>query len=323
LFWILAIACILLILFTVGLLYAYRTCFYASPNPKEDPYCVLIGRQYLEVKERIYASTRRMDDAPCQWVETTSFDGLKLRGRYYHTQDNAPILLLFHGYRSMTLRDSAGGYYLGKLLGFNILAVDQRCHGNSQGHTIGFGILERRDCLSWINFILDNYGKDSKIILSGLSMGAATVLLASELDLPKNVLCIMADCPYSSADEIIRKVSRDRGIPDDLAYPFINLSARLFGRFHLTASSAKDAVKHAKIPILLFHGEDDRFVPCEMSRKIYANCNSRAELHTFPGAGHGLCYIVDPVGYEKTTIAFLETIPELEAFLKESINTSR
>ena len=96
--------------------------------------------------------------------------------------------------------------------------------------------------------------------------------------------------------------------PAALIYPFVKLSARLLAHFHLEESSAIDAVGKSKVPILLLHGEADDFVPCEMSRKIYAAAPSGSKLVTIPDAGHGLCYMVDPGRYEEATRDFVDTI---------------
>lgn len=291
--------------------YAYRVAFFAKENHQTDPYELLHGDQYRQVADAIFASTRRMEKVPYESVSLTAWDGIRLAGRYYHFKDNAPVEILMHGYRSCALRDCSGGHYLAEKMGFNALVVDQRAHGDSEGTTITFGIKERLDLMDWIGFVNDRTGGKQPIILSGLSMGAATVLCAAELELPGNVVAIIADSPYSSAKEIICKVCRDDKLPDKLAWPFVSLGAWLFGGFSPTRCSAYEAVTQAKVPILLLHGEDDRFVPCEMSRKIAANCASRCELVTFPYAGHGLGYMVDPWGYERAVYAFLLTIPQL------------
>ena len=298
-------------------LYTYIECFYSPAKQKNDPYEKIEGEQYSDVFDNMLAITRIMDKASSEEVSITSYDGLKLKGRYYHTNDGAPVQLLFHGYRSHALRDCAGAYILAKKMGFNVLAVDQRAHSKSCGRVITFGICERFDCVSWTHYVNERF-PDSPMILGGLSMGAATVLMASELDLPENVTCIIADCPYSSPKAIIRRVCRDRGIPDTLAYPFIRIGARLFGVFSLEGCSAETAVRHAKVPILLIHGEDDRFVPCEMSRRIHRSCAALSQLHTFPYAGHGLCYMTDPLRYEKITTRFLWNIPALRPHMEQS-----
>lgn len=300
------------------LLYAYRTCFYAPKNRNEDPYAMFPGRQYRAAYESIAACTRIMDKAACEWVQITSFDGLALKARCYPGKPGSPVLILFHGYRSAALRDCSGSYILGQKLGFSVLAVDQRAHGASDGTVISFGILERHDCQSWAEYAAERFGSQAPILLAGISMGAATVLMASELPLPESVAGILADCPYSAPAAIIRKVCRDRKLPEKLLFPFIRASARLLGHFRLEGATALDAVQKARHPILLLHGEDDRFVPCDMSRKIHAACASPARLSTFPGAGHGLCYITDPIRYEAECVRFLYSLPAVRPYLEGS-----
>ena len=311
----------ILLLVILICIYCFHTCFYAPKNRKEDPYALLDGEQYAVLSEGIFHCTRRMEEAECTYVDTRSFDGLKLCGRYYHHADGAPTMILFHGYRSMALRDSAGGYILGKKLGFNVLAVDQRAHGRSEGRVITFGIRERKDCLSWIRFVNDRSSTDAPVIISGLSMGAATVLMASDLELPDNVAGIIADCPYASPAGIIRKVATDLNFPSRLVYPFIKLSALVFGGFRLEEADALRSVKNAGAPILLLHGEDDRFVPCQMSLDIANNAAEGCKLYTFPDAGHGLCYTTDPERYERICIEFLASQPQLQGHMMQNSYT--
>ena len=310
-----AAAVILILLFS---LYTYKICFHAPKNHTEDPYHIPDSEQYKNVGERMNGITRIMESAECEFITITAWDGNTLSGRFYEYYPSAPMLLVFHGYRSSTLRDCAGGFALGQKLGFNVLAVDQRSHGKSTGRVITFGIRERYDCLDWIAYVNNRFGAETPIILSGISMGAATVLMASELNLPQNVAGIMADCPYSSPADIICKVAGEIGYPPKLAYPLIRLGARIYGGFRVTECTAVDAVRKATVPILLIHGEDDRFVPCDMSREIYENCKEVAQLHTFPGAGHGLCYISDPRRYERICVDFLWSLKPLPPFLEKS-----
>lgn len=300
--------------------YSYRICFHSPKRRKPEDLELHIpkGEQYEAVRDRMLAAAKRMQDAPCQWFSIQSHDHRTLWARYYENRPDAPVMLFFHGYRGHCCRDCAGGFAIAKKLGFNILAVDQRSHGRSDGRVITFGIRERQDCLRWIQWIKEKFGTETPIILSGVSMGAATVLMASELELTDSVSCILADCPYSTPSAIIRKVSRDVGYPDKIAYPFILLGAGIFGGFRLNECSAVAAVKNAKVPILLIHGEDDRFVPCDMSREIRAGCEDRIQLHTFPDAGHGLSYLTDPRRYEKICVDFLWQLPALENHLQRS-----
>jgi len=292
--------------------YAYSISFYAPKHRRVSPDAPLLGEQYAAVSENIFRISGIMQRYPFEEVTVESFDGTKLYGRYYHFKDNAPVELLFHGYRSHPYRDCSGGHALARKMGFNALVVDQRAHGNSGSRTICFGIKERMDCLYWVRYLNDRFGSDTPVILSGLSMGAATVLMSASLELPKNIACIIADSPYSAPSAIIEKVCKDRHYPVGLCRPFLHLGALIYGGFLLNSCTAKDSVRKSQVPVLLIHGEADHFVPCEMSLEIAANCASRVEVATFPDAGHGLCYMTDPIRYETVVCNFLRTIPMLE-----------
>ncbi|MBQ8823377.1 MAG: alpha/beta hydrolase [Lachnospiraceae bacterium] len=300
---------VLLVAYVLTISYvSYRIAFQAPKRREGDGPPTPGGPQYPQYKETIDRCIWEIMDRPYESVSISSFDGLKLSGRYYHVADGAPFQIQFHGYKSSGYVDFCGGTKLAIKLGYNVLVVDQRSHGKSEGKTITFGVKERRDCLGWIDYVLQRFGQDTKIVLAGISMGAATVLMASQEKLPANVKGIMADCPYSSPKEIICKVGRELHFPLILLYPFIKLGARVFGGFALEESSAVEAVKNAKVPILLIHGEADGFVPCEMSHAIKATGGDIVELHTFPEATHGMSYMVDAKRYEEITINFLERI---------------
>jgi fermentation-respiration switch protein FrsA (DUF1100 family) len=150
----------------------------------------------------------------------------------------------------------------------------------------------------------EHFGPDAKIILTGISMGASTVLMAAGSPLPSQVKGVLADCGFSTARDIIQKVVRQLKLPPKLVYPFIRLGARLYGGFDPDSYSALEAVKTATLPIIFFHGDNDAFVPCEMSREMYDACPTRKALITIPGAGHGLDYAVDPQKYLATLREF-------------------
>ncbi len=307
---ILMILIFLLLLILIISYISYRMAFYAPKRVDPDAVPMPVGEQYDKQRPGIAKSVDEMLARPFEPVSIISHDGRKLYGRYYHVADNAPVQIFFHGYKSTAILDCCGGSKLAAKLGQNAIVVDQRSHGKSEGTAITFGILERKDCLSWISYAITRFGPNVKIILSGLSMGAATVLMAADLDLPDNVIGIIADCPYSSPRNIIQKVCGDMHLPATLMYPFVKLGARLFAGFHLEESSALTAVTQTDIPILLIHGEDDRFVPCDMSREIHKSCTSPIVFETIPGAGHGLSYMVAPEKYEEVTIKFIKSVLE-------------
>ena len=287
--------------------YAYRIAFY-SPKKGRDIIHSPRGSQYDAYREEMSRIFNQLSERPCEFVTVLSQEGLRLSGRYYHVRDGAPLDIGFHGYRGTAIRDFCGGTEISFAAGHHVLLVDQRAHGASEGDTITFGVEERRDCLDWVRYACARFGADRPILLYGVSMGAATVLMAAGLELPANVRGIIADSPYSTPEAIIRKVCRDLHLPDRVCYPILARSAARFGRFRLSDGSAVEAVRHAKVPILLIHGEDDRFVPCEMSREILDACASDAARHTFPGAGHGLSYVTDPERYTHLVLQFFEQV---------------
>lgn len=314
------ICCTVTVLILAVCFYIYLVAFYSPRRKRDYLNTPLQGEQYEIVSEHIDRMTGIMQRIPCQTVAIESFDGSRLYGRYYHMRDGAPVEILFHGYRSSAFRDCSGGHALSRKMGFNALVVDQRAHGDSEDSTISFGVKEHKDCLYWVKYVNQRFGVETPIILSGLSMGAATVLMAAGLDLPENVACILADSPYSTPSAIIEKVCADLHYPVALCRPFIHLSAFLFGRFRLNGCTAKTAIAASKVPVLLIHGENDRLVPCSMSFEIAQCCGSDVTVHTFPGAGHGLSYLTDPVRYEKVVYDFLMTIPKIAGKIADSFH---
>ena len=296
---------VLALMLAAAVCWAYGTAFYA-PKKRKDVYDLPKGEQYERHREQMLSLIRKLEALPFEPVTITARDGTWLEGRYYHLRDGAPLQIELHGYRGAGSRDFCGGNALARSMGHNTLVVDQRAHGKSGGHTITFGIREREDCLLWAEYAAKRFGADTPIFLSGVSMGAATVLMAAELPLPGNVCGIVVDSPYSSPAAIIRKVCQDAGLPVRMAMVLVRLGARLLGGLSLTEADALRAVERTDIPILLIHGEDDRFVPCSMSREIYARCAGPAFLETFPDAGHGLSYMEEPRRYERIVRTFTE-----------------
>ena len=277
----------------------FRHAFYAPPRKPRDLGFIDLpqGPVYEPFWEDMTRWTLETRSLPQEAVSVTSFDGLTLTGKYFEFAPGAPMELMFHGYRGNAERDLSGGVQRAFALGRSVLLVDQRCSGNSQGNVISFGINEHRDCLTWLDFAIRRFGPEQKIILTGISMGAATVMMAAGEDLPGNVIGILADCGYSSAKDIIMEVIRQMGLPPKLGYPFVKLGAKLFGRFDLEETSPVEALRNAKVPVIFFHGESDDFVPCFMSKACFDACTSRKKLVTIPGAGHGLSFPKDPETY--------------------------
>lgn len=284
----------------------YRMAFYVPKKEKGGGTDIRLprGKVYAPYREVMTQWILEMRALPHEDLEICAFDGLKLCGKYFEQKAGAPIELMFHGYRGTGESDLCGGVQRCFALGHNALVVDQRGAGRSEGHVISFGIKESRDCHSWVEYIRRRFGDGVPVILTGISMGAATVLMAAGSPLPPNVAGVLADCGYTSPKAIIRTVIRRMKLPPALAYPFVRLGAILYGQFDPEADSPLEAMARCQVPVLFFHGEADAFVPCDMSRENHAACAAPKKLVTMPGAGHGLCYLMEPERYLEEIRAF-------------------
>ena len=277
----------------------FRMAFYAPDRDpaKFDAESFPTGEIYEPYLEQMKVWSQETMALPREMFSITSFDGLKLYGKYFECKKGAPIELMFHGYRGTAQRDLSGGVQRCFKLGHSAFIVDQRCSERSEGNVITFGIREHKDCLAWVDFLVAHFGPDVKIILTGISMGAATVLMAAGKPLPPNVIGVLADCGYNSPKDIIKKVIKQRGIPVSVGYFFVRLGARIYGRFDPEEYAPQEALRSCTVPVIFFHGDNDAYVPCEMSRLNFDACASRKMLVTVAGAGHGLAYPADPEKY--------------------------
>jgi len=299
LFWIVAVPLALIL----AVAYAgYWIAFY-NPVHRHQETLVIRGSRDPDCLDDL---CREMADQPFEQIFITAQDGIRLAGRYYHRSDSGPIHIQFHGYRGSGIRDFCAIHGICQRMNMDTLVVDQRAHGLSGGNTMTFGILERYDCQCWAKYAANRFGLHRPIYLSGVSMGAATVLMASNLILPENLAGIIADCPYNAPEAIIRKVITDMKAPAKVLLPFVSLGAFLFGGFRIRAESAIHAVSETRIPVLLIHGSEDKYVPAEMSMEIFDKCAGKRYLEIFPGAGHGGSCITDPVRYEKILRNFMD-----------------
>ena len=289
------------------MIYAYFKTFYYAKN-KSNPYDFPTQEPYLKAKDKMSLLIKELLDIPYEPISITSKDGLKLFARYYHVDDNAPLQIQCHGYKGNGIRDFCGGNELARKLKHNTLIIDQRAHGNSGGHNITFGIKEKDDILNWIRYCENRFGNNKKIILVGVSMGAASVLMCADEIKNENVVALIVDSPYSSPKDIIKSVTKKMKLIPCLIYPFIYLSALIFAKINLHKTSALKAVKNIKIPTLIIHGKSDSLVPYSMSEKIKNTNKKYVELHLFENAEHGISYIENPVKYNEIVSEFLSKI---------------
>ncbi len=291
--------------------FCYRLAFSVPKQSREALFEMPDTEQYAPYSAEARQMISDALEIPYKEAVVTSYDGLRLFGKCYIASADAPWLIMLHGYRSGAERDFCGGLKFGIDSGFNVLLVDQRAHGKSEGKCLTFGIKERYDCLTWINYVISQAGGSCKIALYGMSMGAATVLMAAGSGLPKNVVCIVADCGYTSPKAIIKKVIREMHYPIFPTYALVRLGGMLFGGFDIEEYSAVQAMEKCDIPVLFIHGDDDRFVPCDMGRENHRHCRAEGKkLLIVPNAGHGMSYMSDKGAYLGTVSEFLKSALE-------------
>ena len=262
------------------------------------------GSIYVPYHDRMRQWALEKRALPQRHVTITSHDGLKLWASFFEFAPGAPVEIMFHGYRGTAERDLSGGVQRCFSLGRSVLLVDQRTASRSEGKVISFGINESRDCAAWVDWLIQDQGEDVKIILTGISMGASTVMIAAGRPLPPQVVGVIADCGFTSAKEIMCRVMRGMHLPPKIFWPFVKLGARLYGRFDPEEDSAIEAMSRCTLPVFFIHGEDDRFVPWDMTRRCYEACQGPKYFFSVPAAGHGMGYLTDPDGYRRALTKF-------------------
>jgi fermentation-respiration switch protein FrsA (DUF1100 family) len=247
----------------------------------------------------------KLAQKPCEEVFTESFDGTVLAGHWYPCENASRVIVAMHGWRSSWTKDFGAISEFWHENGCSVLFAEQRGQNNSGGEYMGFGIIERYDCREWARWAQEKTD-GLPIYLAGNSMGAATVMMASGLDLPERVVGIMADCGYTSAHDIWQSVVQNRfHIPygickreaERICFKRINESAK--------AVTCPAALKNCKVPVLFVHGTGDTFVPIEMTYTNYMSCASpKKRLLIVPGAEHSMSYLVDSRAYEEAVKLF-------------------
>lgn len=237
-------------------------------------------------------------------VQVTSFDGLKLVGHYLN-EDSSKTVIIFHGFGGSYLEMQPYCQFFSEK-NFNVLAVDARAHGESEGNCVGFGWLDRLDVLEWVKFV-NQKTPNSKILLFGLSMGGATVCMASGEKGLKNVVGIISDCAYDNANRQIDFLLQTRKHLKIFKKHLYSYAKRLYGLDLIEADATKQ-VKKTEVPILYIHGGADDFVPPDNMRNLYNSTpQNKRDFFVIDEAGHGLAYAVGGVLYEKKVMDFLKT----------------
>lgn len=258
--------------------------------------------QKLEAQRQEWLASVREEE-----VLIASEDGLNLHGLIYTPADGGKSprwAILCHGYTSQAAHMQTHARHISRM-GFNILLPDARGHGKSEGTYIGMGWHDRRDIVAWTKHILSR-APDARILLFGISMGAAAVMMAAgEADLPASVRAVVEDCGYSSVwEEFAYQVKKLFGLP---RFPVLHIASRIAQRrygWNFREASAVEQLKKSRLPILCVHGSKDTFVPVRMIEQVYvAACGFKRKL-IVEGAGHGAAAAVGGESYWQTLREF-------------------
>ena len=237
-----------------------------------------------------------------------SFDNLKLHALFINNNTNKTIICV-HGYKAKDgLYDFGMSASFLNGLGYNLLFVDNRAHGLSQGKYIGFGVLDSIDVNSWVDYLVTNM-KQETIILYGMSMGAATVLNTDSSPDSSPVKAIIADCGFASGyDEVAYQIKKMYHLPAFPLVPISNILLKLIAHYSLKEKEAYRSIKNYKNNLLIIHGGKDRFVPTSDAYKIFDNATCHKKILIVPGASHAKSYLKDTKLYEQTIKEFLDEI---------------
>lgn len=256
---------------------------------------------------RLKETAEKLSTRENETVEIVCHDGTILIGHWVPCENAKRIIIAMHGWRSAWYKDFGMISDFWEKNDCSVLYVEQRAQNNSGGEYMGFGLIERYDCRDWIDWVIERCGDELPIYLGGVSMGATTVLMTADLDLPTNVHGIIADCGFTSPDAIWRHVAnKNLHLPYGIRRSIANNLCRKKIQYGSEEYSTVDALQNTLVPILLIHGTDDTFVPVEMSYENYKACAAPKKLFIVPGADHGMSYYIDKDSYETVVKEFWE-----------------
>ncbi|WP_300367073.1 alpha/beta hydrolase [Brachyspira sp.] len=241
-----------------------KKLFEKDGNKKEESK----EKRLLKEKRKIWFETSQKD------VYTISKDNKKLHAHFIKNNDSNIYIIIAHPYEG---RGSYMKYFIKQFydIGFNVLAIDLRTHGESEGKIYSLGYLERLDILAWIKYINDNYN-NAQIILYGISMGANSVMMCcNENEISSNVKAIIEDAGFTNAYEQLKRRL-------DIAYKiyflpileFTSLITKIRLGFSFKDIDVQKRVSESKVPILFIHGDKDELVNFNMANKLYESCSS-------------------------------------------------
>jgi alpha-beta hydrolase superfamily lysophospholipase len=241
------------------------------------------------------------------WIE--SFDHHKLHGYFIKNKKEKKVVISFHGYNTEARKEYPlhHSYYSD---GYTVLIVDQRGVGRSRGGFITMGLLERWDCLRWIDYVVGRYGGDVEILLDGLSMGASTIMMAAQDIRAPQVKGMIVNCGFDSCtDQLAYTITKLMHLPLVPVLPTVKLYAKLLAKYDMDAITAGASLAKSDIPLLMIHGAKDTFVPYENLAKIFAQAKAEhKKMVPCEHAAHGISRFEDRELFDREICGFLSEL---------------
>lgn len=270
---------------------------YQDPNETQRE-----GRAWARKAEGFRSATIQAIDGLILWAAVVPAD----------TQTHRWAICV-HGYHDTHEAMGAIGLHYHQE-GWNVLMPDQRGHGESEGDYVGWGYDERLDLVGWINYILRR-DPQAEILLHGVSMGAATVLMATGGALPQQVKAAVADCSYTSIEAQMHHLlthHRDQylnapvPVPTSTLFSMLRKTTLRRAGFDLRDAAPIQAVAQSKTPTLFIHGVEDDFVPSSMMGKLYQAAKCPKSFLWMPDAAHADSVGINPRLYWTAVDTFLQ-----------------
>lgn len=235
-----------------------------------------------------------------------SEEGWRLHAYIGKTHDSKRTAILIHGYSGCALQMMPYARHWFDDLGYNIMVIDLPNHGQSDGNKTFMGWKERLVLIEWIRRSQDFF-PDTDVYLHGMSMGAATALMAAGDGLPTFVKGIVSDCSFSSVWDEIKHSFKNKHLPTIPVLYLSNIIAKIYFGWSYTEASVVNQVAKTTLPILFIHGDADQRVPVSQAYKLFkAKTIGKKQLWITKDAAHCSSLALYPERYTKNIKSFFE-----------------